>query len=270
MPSLSAIIITKNEADNIERCIKSAKFADEVIVIDSKSNDNTNRLAEQLGAKLFIRPWPGFGPQKNFGATKASGDWLLFLDADEEISPALAQEMTTTISNPQKEFYWLKVTTIFLNRQLKNIYGYDPRLYLKTAGAWTSRHVNEQLQTNLGQTIHLSDNLSDTFKNPLYHHSCSTIKEHLKHMAEQTALDAQQMAKHNLHRSGHPIQPTWYLPYYLAIRQFTKLYLYKHGFLDGYAGLVWSSLSAYYEYVTSKKYLRLKSGQRTPHQPILR
>lgn len=270
MPSLSAIIITKNEADSIERCVKSVQFADEIIVIDSESNDDTVRIAKQLGAKVFVRRSPGFGPQKNYGAAQAAGDWLLFLDADEEITSDLAREITDIINNHHHNFYWLKVTTVFLNRRLKNIYSYDPRLYLKTAGAWTSRHINEQLQTNLGETIALHDNLSGTFTHPLYHHSSPTIKAHLQHMAEQTALDAQQMAKHDLHRSGRSIRPVWYLPYYLATRQFIKLYLYKHGWLDGYAGLVWCYLAAKYEYTTAKKYLRLKSGQRAPHQPILR
>jgi len=268
--NLSVIIITKNEEDNIEQCIKSVKFADEVIVIDAESNDDTAAIAGKLGASIYVRPWPGFGPQKNFGAAQSQGEWLLFLDADEKISPVLAQEIQDTIAKPDKDFYWLKIVTIFLNQPLNHLYGFNPRLYRKSAGAWTSHHVHEQLQNNTGQIIDLKNNLAGVLNEPLHHHSHRSVAAYLTHIAETTALDAQHMAKHDQHRSGRSVKPNWSLPLYLATRQFIKLYLYKKGILDGFVGLKWSALSAYYEYVLGKKYLRLKSGRRLPHQPVLR
>lgn len=268
--SLSAIIITKNEEDNIERCVNSVKFADEVIVVDAESKDETVTIAERLGAKTFVRPWPGYGPQKNFGAAQAQGEWLLFIDADEEVTPGLAQEIKTTIEHPTKDFYWLRIVTVFLRRPLKHLVGHNPRLFRKATGAWTSYHVHEQVQTNFGDVIKLGDDLSAVLKEPLLHHSHETVAAYLKRMAEYTALDAQQMAKSNKHRSGRSVRAAWYLPYYLAARQFVKLYGYKRGILDGYGGLMWSTLSAYYEYVMGKKYLHIKSGKRLPHDPVLR
>jgi glycosyltransferase involved in cell wall biosynthesis len=270
MASLSAIIITKNEEDNIERSITSVQFADEVIVVDAESNDSTVAKAKQLGANVFVRPWPGYGPQKNFGGAQARGDWLLFIDADEEVPPALQQEIRHTIEQPGVDFYWVKIITIFLNRPLRHLYGHNPRLLRKAAGSWTSYYVHEQIQTNDGRQIALGDTLSGILRQPLHHYSHQTIGAYLKRMTEYTALDAQHMAKHDRHRSGRPVRAVWYLPYYLALRQFIKLYGYKRGVLDGYVGLLWSALSAYYEYVMGKKYLRLKSGQRLPHQPVLR
>lgn len=267
---LSAIIITKNEEDNIERCVKSARFCDEVIVVDAESNDRTVAIAKFMGAKIFVRPWPGYGSQKNFGAVQAQGEWLLFIDADEEVTPALAQEILELIQNPSKDFYWLKIVTVFLHRPLRHLFGHNPRLFRKAQGSWTGYKVHEQVQTNDGQKITLEDNLSAVLHAPLLHHSHQTIAAYLKRMAEYTALDAQQMAVYNRHRSGRPVRPVWWLPHYLATRQFAKMYLYKKGLLDGYAGLMWSLLSAYYEWTMAKKYVLLKEGKKDPGQPVLR
>jgi len=255
---LSAVVITKNEEDNIKRCLQSLQFADEIIVVDSESNDDTVAIAKNLGAKTYVRPWPGYGPQKNFGATKAQGDWILFLDADEVVPAELATEIQATLKNPQQDFYWLKITTYFLGKPLKQLIGHNLRLFKKSAGSWTGYHVHEQVQMNNGTVITLGDKHSQVLENPLAHYSHNTINAYLKRMAQYTALDAQRMAKGDKHRSGRPVKPTWYLPGYLMVRQFIKLYFYKRGLLDGYVGLLWSALSAYYEYVMGKKYLALK------------
>lgn len=267
---LSTIIITKNEEDNIERCVKSVQFADEVIVIDAESNDRTVEIAQRLGAKTFVRPWPGYGSQKNFGAAQAQGEWLFFIDADEEVTPELAQETHATITSPAKDFYWLKIVTVFLGRRMKHIFGHNPRLFKKSAGSWTGYQVHEQVQTNAGDKIVLGDSRSALLHNFLLHHSHKTIASYLRRMADYTSLDAQQMAKHDRHRSGRPVRPVWWLPHYVAARQFVKLYAYKKGALDGYAGLMWSLLSAYYEWTMAKKYVLLKEGKKDPGQPVLR
>lgn len=256
-PKLSAIIITHNEEANVTRAISSVKFTGEVIVVDSESSDRTVEIAQSLGAKVFIRAWEGYGPQKNFGASQASGEWLLYIDADEEITSELAQEIRTIIQKPEKDFFWLKIETVFLKRPMKYIYGHNARLFKKSAGAWSNEKVHERVQTHSGQVIHLNDNLSGLLKNSLLHHSHETISSYLESMRKYTTLDAQQMARENKHRSGRKVTSVWWLPYYLAKRQFLKLYFYKKGFLDGYAGVMWSLLSAYYEYTMAKKYLAL-------------
>lgn len=267
---LSAIIITKNEEDNIERVVGSVQFCDEVIVVDAESNDRTVAIAKTLGAKTFVRPWPGYGSQKNFGAAQAQGEWLLFIDADEEVTLELAQEIRATIQNPNRDFYWLKIVTVFLHRQMQHIFGHNPRLFRKSQGSWTGYQVHEQVQANAGEKIVLGDRLSALLKNPLLHHSHQSIASYLKRMADYTSLDAQQMAKHDRHRSGRAVSARWWLPHYLAARQFVKLYVYKKGVFDGYAGLVWSALSAYYEWTIAKKYTLLKEGKKDPGQAVLR
>lgn len=267
---LSAVIITKNEEDNIERCIDSLSFADEVIVVDAESNDKTVAMAKAKGAKTFVRPWPGYGSQKNFGAAQAQGEWLLFLDADEVISPKLAQEISKTLQSPTADFYWQRIVTYFLGKPLNHLYGHNLRLFKKSAGSWTGHHVHEHVQTNSGDVISLGDAIAPTLKHPIYHYSHATISAYLKRMAEYTALDAQRMATYGKHRSGRKVTPSFFLPYYLMLRQFVKLYGYRKGFLDGLVGLQWSALSGYYEYVMGKKYLRIKHGERKQHEAVLR
>lgn len=258
--SLSAIIITKNEAANITTCIKALSFADEVIVVDAQSSDATVALAQAAGAKVFVRPWPGYGAQKNFALQQATGDWVLFIDADEVVTPALAQDIRTATTKADYNFYWLKIVTVFLNRPLSHLYGHNPRLFKKSAGQWTSSQVHEQVQDLATHTnIRLGDNKSAVLPSPLMHYSHQTIASYLQRMARYTDLDAQDMAATNKHRSGRPVSPTPILPIYLAARQFLKMYLYKKGLLDGFAGLIWCWLSARYEYVMAKKYLHLKN-----------
>src|ERR1700737_4507131 len=90
MPTITSITITKNEAANIAKCLDSLQFCDERLVIDSGSTDNTVEIARQKGAQVVYHEWIGFGPQKNFGKTLTQGEWILWLDADEEITPELA------------------------------------------------------------------------------------------------------------------------------------------------------------------------------------
>ena len=97
--TLSVIIITKNEADVIERCLRSVAWADEIIVVDGNSSDDTAALARSLGAKVDNAPdWPGFGPQKNRALALATGDWVLSLDADEWVTPELREEIAQAIA----------------------------------------------------------------------------------------------------------------------------------------------------------------------------
>lgn len=92
-PSITSVVITKNEASNIVDCLKSVQWADELIVVDAESRDKTVELARAFGAKVCVRPWPGFGLQKNFGMAQASSDWILILDADERVTEELREEV---------------------------------------------------------------------------------------------------------------------------------------------------------------------------------
>lgn len=254
---LSAIIITKNEAATIQRCLASVAFANERVVIDAASQDETTSLAKQAGARVFVRPWSGYGPQRNFGLLQARGEWIIVIDADEVIPEALAHEILGVIERPRHDFYWVRVITYFLGHPLTHLYGHNLRLFRKNAGRWTEDHVHEQVQTNTGQRIRLHDHYSAVLSSPLLHYSHTTISSYLKRMHRYTTLDAEQMDTTGHHRSGRTIKPSWWLAPYLAGRQFAKLYFYRQGWKDKRAGFVWSCLSAYYEWEMAQKYRRL-------------
>lgn len=255
--SLSAVIITKNEADSIQRCLNSLSFAAEQVVVDAGSTDNTAQLAARLGARVFVKPWTGYGPQKNFALQQANNKWLLFIDSDEEITPELAKEIIVTINHPARDFYWLRIITIFLGRPLSHLSGHNLRLFKKDCGQWTDEAVHEQVKNRHGQIIKLGDQRSFVLTAPLLHHSHSTIASYLKKMHRYTTLDAQQMQRTSRHRSGQSVKPSFFFPYRLALKQFVKLYFYRRGCLDGYAGFMWCLLSGYYEFEMAKKYLNL-------------
>lgn len=257
---LSAIIIARNEASSIQRCIASLHFADEVIVVDSGSTDSTIELANQSGAKVYSHPWSGYGDQKNFGAAQASSEWLLFIDADEEVPPDLASAITSvtnsTTAEPPHDFYWLRIITIFLQRPLNHLHGHNLRLFKKSAGHWNNVPVHEQVVTVSHQIIKLGDRLSGRLIPPLRHHSHRTIRSYLNKMHHYTTLDAKQMQTSGYHRSGRFYKATIILPYRLFLRQLFKMLFYRRGLLDGLAGITWCVLSAYYEYEMGKKYVQ--------------
>lgn len=256
---LSAVVITKNEAENIQRCLDALTFADERIVIDAESTDNTATIAKQCGATVFTNPWLGYGPQKNFGLQKAQGEWVLFIDADEEVSKELAAEIMAAIASSDVDFYWLKIITVFLHTALHHLYGHNPRLFKKQSGRWSNAYVHEQVEhTDEEITIRLNDTHSKRLLHPLLHHSHATIASYLTSMHQYTTLDAKQMSEHDRHRTGRSVKPTLLLPFHLATRQFIKLALWRRGILDGFQGLLWCILSAYYEWEMARKYLWLK------------
>ncbi len=167
---LSAIITAKNEENTIKRCLTSVDFANEtIVIIDDSSTDSTSQLATDHGAKIFRNPWPGFGAQKNFGIKKAQGDWLLFIDADEEVTPELKKEILTTINNPTKDFYWLRIVTVFLKKPLTHLYGHNPRLFKKESGSWTNAKVHEQVELDNKEILKLGDKHSQVIRTPVLH-----------------------------------------------------------------------------------------------------
>lgn len=255
--TVSAIVITKNEESTIERCLKSLSFTNEIIVVDAESTDATVAKARQFTNKVFIRPWPGYGEQKNFGASQATGDWLLFIDADEEITPALASTIQTTLQSSTQDFYWLRIVTVFLGKPLPHLFGHNPRLFRRTKGKWSGQRVHEQVEHVDEQvTITLGDEHSGVITTPLLHHSHPTVASYLKKMHHYTTLDAKHMAENGRHRSGRTVRPSVFLPYRLEARQFLKLLIYRKGILDGPAGWAWCWLSGYYEFEMGKKYLQ--------------
>lgn len=255
---LSVVIIAKNEEKVIAECIASVAFAHEVIVIDAESTDKTVEVATSAGATVISHPWQGYGEQKNFGASKVTSRWVLFLDADERVSKELQTVLEEMPEDSAQNVYWITIEDIFLSRRMKHLIGHNPRLVKKGAASWSNKKVHEQLiyaETN--KPVRYKDGISGDIQEPIIHQSYTTISAYLKKMHTYTTLDAHDMREMGHHRSGRPIRKNFLLPYKLAFRQAVKLLVYRRGILDGWQGITWSLLSAYYEFEMAKKYLAL-------------
>src|SRR6266705_244111 len=101
MQTIAAVVITKNEERNISECLESLKWVDELIVVDAESSDRTVELAKAYTPKVFVRTWPGYGPQKNFAMAQATADWILIIDADERVSDELREEIQALLQKPR-------------------------------------------------------------------------------------------------------------------------------------------------------------------------
>jgi glycosyltransferase involved in cell wall biosynthesis len=255
--TLSAVVTTFNSAKTLEVCLASLSFADEIIVIDSGSTDATSEIAARHQATFIHNSWPGYGAQKNLGLKKASGAWVLFLDADEEVTSSLAKEVKDLLSTAAHSVYWIPITDIFLGSRLQHLHGNNPRLLRKDAATWNDAAVHEGVLLADGTIVPLGDAHSGRLDHEIIHHSYESVAAYLEKMHRYTSLDAKEMAATQKHRSGRPVHPWFGLPFVLGARQFVKLLLYRGGIFDGPAGWLWCLLSAYYEWELGRKYLAL-------------
>ncbi|MEK7499829.1 MAG: glycosyltransferase family 2 protein, partial [Patescibacteria group bacterium] len=224
----------------------------------------TAQIATLLGATVISHPWDGYGAQKNFGAEKATHDWMLFLDADERVSKELQEAINQMPESADKNVYWITIEDIFLGRRMKHLVGHNPRLIKKGTAQWSSTQVHEQMiYTATSNAAKYKDGISSELNFPIIHESYTSVSDYLKKMHKYTSLDAQDMYGRGTHRSGRSVKKSFILPYALAVRQAVKMLFYKKGILDSWQGIMWSMLSAYYEFEMGKKYLKLcHSGPR--------
>lgn len=240
--SLSIVIITLNEEANLPRTLESVKWADEIVVLDAGSTDRTREIAESFHARFIVEPWKGFAAQKNSALQKATGDWLLSLDADEEVEPALGQEIRETLSkNPAQSGFWIPRKNFFLGRWIRHGGFYpDPklRLFRRGKGAFEERLVHEDVRIQ-GPTAKL--------QNHLLHHAYPTLDSYLEHMNRYSSLGAEMaVARRQVGFSflDIVIRPrlTFFYNYFL-----------RGGFLDGREGLL---LHRYHADYVSWKYAK--------------
>ena len=246
--TLSTVIITLNEEKNITECLQSAFFSDEVIVVDSGSTDLTVSLAESMGAKIFKKDFQDFASQKNFGMDHATGDWILLIDADERVTPALAKEIRKTLEEPKAEGYFvIRRNNIFGRWMRFGINRSDRQLRLiRKSMARFEGFVHERILFN-GKTVNL--------KNPMLHFSTQTIADYMKKLMLYSRLEAKIWEKSEKKiRAGEIVfRPLWV---------FCSNFFVKLGVLDGLEGFLFSVLSAYNEFVSLSRRLEpgLKNG----------
>ncbi len=234
MPCVSVTIITFNEAAHIGAALESVAWADEIVVVDAESTDDTVDIARRYTQAVYVRPWNGFVDQKNFAAEKASHDWIFSLDADERVSPALSGEIRSVLGQtpavrgfkvPRVSFYlgrWVRSTDWYPDRQL--------RLYDRRAGRWTGQRVHESVEVQ-GPVGRL--------RNDLLHYPYRDISDQLETINRYSTLAALQM-----HESGRraSVLDVVVRPPLALLRN----YVLRHGFTDGSVGLVISLLNASY------------------------
>lgn len=237
--SLSVIVITKNEAHSIEKCLESVSWADEIIVLDSGSTDDTVKICESYGVKVGITDWPGFGMQKNRALDLSTGDWVLSLDADEIVTPELKEEILSAVSREEADAYSFPRSSSYCGRFMRHG-GWWPdrvvRLFRRGQARFSEDLVHEKLIVE-GNVSALSS--------PLIHVAFSDLEEVLEKIDRYSTAGALMMAKKNKSSS---------LPKAVlhGLWSFFRTYFLKAGFLDGREGFMLAVSNAegtYYRYL---------------------
>jgi glycosyltransferase involved in cell wall biosynthesis len=230
---LSVLIISKNEARNIRRCLESACFADEIIVLDSGSQDDTLAIAREYTDQVFSNEdWQGYGIQKQRALLKTSGDWILNLDADEVISPALKAEIEQAVADNRADAYRVPIQMYFYGKPLK--YSAGPkrhtRLFKRAQAAFSDDLVHEKIL--LPQNARIKK-----LKNPILHHSFHDVSHALYKMNRYSSLSAsiRKKSKKSATFFGVMASSGW---------MFFRCYFLQRGFLDGKAGFLFATLAA--------------------------
>ena len=244
---VSVVIIALNAAGQLADCLKSAAFADEIVVVDSGSTDATAEIALEYGAKIFPQPWLGFGKQKQFAIEQASHDWVLCLDADELVSEPLRQSIETVLREPQFQVYRMPRCNRFMGRWLKHGEGYPDwslRLFNRKSARWSDDVVHEKILTSTAV---------GRLDGDLLHESAENLADYLDKQNRYTTLQAETM-----HGQGQRASVTQLL--LSPIFRFLRFYLLHFGFLDGMPGLVHILIGCFNSFA---KYAKLIALNRT-------
>jgi glycosyltransferase involved in cell wall biosynthesis len=248
MHEISTIIITQDEERNIRRCLESvAPFSSEIVVVDSGSTDRTLEICREYTDRVISHEWMGYGRQKRLAFERSSCPWVFSIDADEEVSPALCEEIQSLdfacdgYKMPRKVWY--------LNRWVEHsgwYPGYILRLFDRNKGSFTDEIVHEYVRV---------DGKVGKLTNDLYHYSYRDVSHHIQKINDFTTLAARQMFEQGRRAGPHNVAV---YPFF----EFLKVYTVKKGFLDGLAGLTISTLHAYYVFLKYAKLYELGRADR--------
>jgi glycosyltransferase involved in cell wall biosynthesis len=247
---ISATIVTLNEERNVARVIESLRCCDEILVLDSGSNDRTVEIANKLGARVVDVSWQGYAKQKNLAAEMAAHDWILALDADESLSEALEAEIWhIKKTGPQFDGYSMPRLAQYLGRWILHS-GWHPdrkvRLFDRRKARWVGEFVHESVRVD-GSVGQLESNL--------LHFTCSSLSEHLRTLDAYTTLAAEEIVT----RGKKPdfarmlLDPPW---------TFFRTYVLKLGVLDGLEGLTIAYMAALYTFVKYSKARNMSPGRK--------
>lgn len=256
MAGLSIVIITFNEEKNLERCLKSVQgIADEIVVVDSHSTDKTPEIARSYNAKLISRDFPGYAAQKNFATGQAANDWILSLDADEELTGKLKESIKTVMTSPGYDVYEMPRVTNYCGKWIRHCGWYpdrQTRLYNRTKGSWEEKKVHEFWRHNSGSAH------KGLLTGDLLHYSFTSVSQHIKKIEKYTELAANDAVEKGKDASLLKIvfSPKWHF--------FTE-YILKLGFLDGFYGFTICRLSAYTAFIKYSKIRMYNRAKKSNH-----
>ena len=238
---ISVAVIAKNEVDRIDNMLKSCSFADEIIVVDSGSTDGTQDLCIKAGARVLFNPWPGYVAQKQFALEATSSGWILCLDADEEVSAALAVEIRSAVESAEPDVCGFSMPRLsrYLNRWIKHGGWYPDRkvrLVRRNRGRWQGEDPHDKL---------VADGRIKMLKHPILHHVYRGISDQVVTINNFSDIYARQGTSRN----------GWFVVWgaFHALGKFVECYLWKRGFLDGIPGLVIAMNSAWYVFLKHAK-----------------
>lgn len=278
--TLSVTVITFNEERDIEVCLRSVAWADEIVVVDSLSADQTRQIAERCGARVIERPFPGMSDQRNFAAQQARSDWVLQIDADERVPSELAEEIRRVIGDPgAADLYHVARRNLWLGRWIRHggwYPDYAPRLYRRGRGHWEGDSHEAFVGTGTSAML----------RNDLIHDNLHSVQEHLARQlisanweirdaarknvrfcwfvpADTLASIARRVVKgpwnavmlRSIYRDflKNRVEIIWLIPFLPGLR-FLYMYVIRLGFLDGVAGFWVAALSAVF---TTMRYAKL-------------
>lgn len=253
---LTVTVITRNEAANLEGALESVKWADEIVVVDSRSSDNTVEIAKRHATRVETHDWAGYSAQRNYAAEIAANDWILALDADERVPPSLAAEIQHIMQKgPAAPGYRMPRVSFYLGRWIKGTDWYPDyqlRLYNRRVGQFNARRVHE--------SVELSEGKPGTLHNALQHYPYRDISDHVTSIDHYTTLAAEEWFAAG--RRTNPLDVVLHPP-----AAFLRNYVVRRGFLDGTAGFLISVLNSYYVFLKILKLWELQCGHRPAASP---
>lgn len=247
---LSILIITKNEENNLMELLPTLSFADELVIVDSFSTDNTIEISKKFTDKVYTRTFDNHAAQKNWGLSKITNNWVFIIDADERVNDKLINEMTHIINNPKDTVaYWIKRTNIFMNKAI-HYSGWQNdkviRLIHKDFCKYNTAIIHEEITTN-GKI--------GVLKNKLQHNTYKNLSDYLQKINDYT----NKKATIRYHKGK---KATSFSILFKPMYKFVNRYFFKLGILDGKQGLIVCLLTAYNVFLTNIKIYRLKNGEK--------
>jgi len=250
---ISATIITFNEAGNIRAACESVAWADEILVVDSRSTDDTVPVAQQLGARVIVRDWPGFAAQKQFAAESATHDWVFSLDADERVTGELRASVLALRDEGAARLadgYRVARRSFYMGRWIKGggwYPDYQLRFYDRRRGRWEGAHIHESVKMRARARV-------ETLNGDLQHYSVRDAAHHHRMIGERYApLSARQMFEAG--RRTTPLRIAAAAP-----AAFARSFILKGGFRDGLAGLVIARFAAHHAFLKHVMLWEMQQG----------